>query len=110
MLERDELRADLVLLSGVASLLSNAEWRSYLSKLAAFAKVDDLNSACFAGHDEWRLTNQFELFSLVNLGPRDVTVDPIFRTSCPEGCTGLTSSWVGTQHPTAYWSSTTYLN
>jgi hypothetical protein len=38
-LERGELSADLVLLSGVASMLPNAEWRAYLAQLSKVARV-----------------------------------------------------------------------
>ncbi len=75
----------------------------------AVEKAKFLNDIEFAGHDDWRLPNQFELFSLVHLGTGTPANDPLFHTPCPPGCTVLDCSCTATTDP-VYWSSTTYLN
>jgi hypothetical protein len=49
------------------------------------------DSLDFASHTDWRLPNMRELFSLVDIGRRDPTIDPVF---------GVVLG--------AYWSSSTY--
>jgi hypothetical protein len=74
---------------------------------AAFAtKVATLNSQMFAGHDDWRVPNRFELDSIVNLGASGPATYASFATACTPGCTVLTCSCT---RPDYYWSSSSYL-
>ena len=57
---------------------------------SAFAYVQALNQQGFAGYSDWRLPNQMELYSIVDLGNYAPAVDPVFA---------------GTQNG-LYWSST----
>ncbi len=52
----------------------------------ALGKIDQLNAAAFAGHDDWRLPNQRELHTLSDFGRNDPAVDPVFHSSCIPGC------------------------
>lgn len=71
---------------------------------APFFKIGDLNDASFAGHDDWRLPNLFELETLANLqSSGTVAVYPNFENNCTNGCTVFTCNCTGAQ---AYWSST----
>jgi hypothetical protein len=71
---------------------------------AAATKVAALNTAKFAGHDDWRLPNRFELDTLVNLGTASPSTYAVFNSSCAPGCAVTTCSCT---QPTDYWSSTT---
>jgi len=63
----------------------------------AFAvKIAALNSANFAGHNDWRLPNVNELQTLADYGRFNPAIDPAFNN----GLDSLTRSSV-------YWSSTT---
>ncbi|MBY0279421.1 DUF1566 domain-containing protein [Candidatus Binatia bacterium] len=59
----------------------------------------------FAGHTDWRLPNQTELYSLVNLQAVSPATFPAFNTGCAPACTVLTCSCTV---PYVYWSSSTY--
>jgi len=64
----------------------------------AFAvKIADLNTANFAGHNDWRLPNVNELQTLANYGTFSPAIDPAFNN----GADSFTQSSV-------YWSSTTF--
>ncbi|HEX8026850.1 MAG TPA: DUF1566 domain-containing protein, partial [Vicinamibacterales bacterium] len=67
-------------------------------------KVAKLNSDNFAGYDDWRLPNRFELDTLVNLGASDPATYPQFHSGCAPACTVLTCSCTGQEN---HWSSTT---
>jgi hypothetical protein len=58
----------------------------------AFDKVATLNSASFAGHTDWRLSNINELQSLVNYGSVSPAIDPVFNAACAPGCSVTTCS------------------
>jgi len=72
---------------------------------ANVVKVATLNVTAFAGHTDWRLPNQFELLSLLDLGAITPAVSPPFDTACSPGCDVLTCSCTVSDY---YWSSTTY--
>jgi hypothetical protein len=60
----------------------------------------------FAGHTDWRLPNQTELYSLVNLQAVSRATFPAFNTGCAPACTVLTCSCTV---PSFCWSSSTYV-
>jgi hypothetical protein len=72
--------------------------------------VAALNTASFAGHNDWRLPNRFELETLVDLGAfnpataRCSTTTAASRASGNPGCTVTTCNCTP---PVAYWTSTT---
>lgn len=74
----------------------------------AFAKIDDLNVAAFAGFTDWRLPNESELETILNRGTYFPAVSAEFNTACPSGCTVLTCSCTVSADEIT-WSSTTYL-
>lgn len=69
--------------------------------------IAGLNTANFAGHNNWRLPNRFELDSLLDLGTHDPLVDPAFDSGCVVSCTVTSCSC--TSSTLTYWSSTTML-
>jgi hypothetical protein len=69
-------------------------------------KIAELNTADFAGHDDWRLPNRRELESLVDADRSAPAVNPVFNAGCTPGCTVTTCSCTQVNLP--YWSSTTY--
>ena len=72
----------------------------------AFAsKVATLNSGSFAGHNDWRVPNRFELETLVNLGALSPATFSAFNTGCAPACTVTSCSCTQSN---GYWSSTTY--
>jgi hypothetical protein len=75
----------------------------------AFAKIDDLNGAAFAGFTDWRLPNESELETLVNRGTVFPAVSSAFSNGCTAGCTVLTCSCTVAVE-TIFWSSTSYAN
>ena len=60
-------------------------------------KITDLNTANFAGHNDWRLPNVNELQTLADYGRFFPAIDP----ACNNGVDSFTQSSV-------YWSSTTF--
>ena len=68
-------------------------------------KIGALNGSAFAGHTDWRLPNQFELYSLLDLGKSTPAVAAAFDTVCTPGCSNTTCSCTLSDF---YWSSTTY--
>jgi len=74
----------------------------------AFAvHVAGLNTANFAGHNDWRMPNVTELVSLAKYGTEFPAVNAAFNTNCGPGCTVLTCSCTVAGF---YWSSTTFLS
>ena len=72
----------------------------------AFAvHVAGLNTANFAGHNDWRVPNVKELQSIVDYERVSPAVSPAFNTSCSGGCTVTTCSCTVSNY---YWASTTY--
>jgi len=73
---------------------------------AAFTKIAALNTAVFAGHNDWRLPNRAELASLsvANLD-HPATPAAFNSASCAPGCTITTCSCTRSNF---YWTSTTY--
>ena len=74
----------------------------------AFAKVDALNTATFAGYTDWRLPNLLELESLRNLQNVNPAVSPEFNTNCGPNSAGCTVTTCSCIVPVGYWSSSTY--
>ena len=72
-----------------------------------FEKIDALNAASFAGFDDWRFPNAFELRSLLEHGSVAPALPPAFDSGCSPGCTVLTCSCKGNSDA-SYWSSTPY--
>lgn len=73
----------------------------------AFAsKVNTLNSTNFASHDDWRVPNSFELYSLLHLGAWNPAAYSVFDSGCVEGCDVTTCSCTAAAF---YWSSSAYL-
>lgn len=71
----------------------------------AFAKILALNTANFAGHNDWRLPNRRELESLVTLEFANPAVDAPLRTPCTPDCVSTTCSC---QPVFGFWSSSTH--
>jgi hypothetical protein len=66
--------------------------------------IAGLNTANFAGHNDWRLPNRFELESLFDLTGGNPAVDASFNNNCISGC--LVANCSCTQPDSEYWSST----
>lgn len=71
-------------------------------------KIAGLNSMGFAGYDDWRLPNRFELETLLHLEALPSTTWPEFDSDCAPGCTIFTCSCTAGSTHTLYWSSTSY--
>jgi hypothetical protein len=78
---------------------------TYTWQTAVTVKIGALNGSAFAGHTDWRLPNQFELYSLLDLGAITPAVSAAFDTACSSGCSNTTCSCTLSD---LYWSSTTY--
>ncbi len=75
----------------------------------AFLKIDDLNTAAFAGFTDWRLPNQSELETIVDRSKFLPSVPTEFQHDCTAGCTVLTCSCTVAPFDEIAWSSTTYV-
>jgi hypothetical protein len=64
-----------------------------------------LNTASFAGQNDWRLPNRYELESIFDLAGGNPAVDASFNNGCVPACLVATCSC--TQPDTEYWASTT---
>ena len=69
--------------------------------------IAGLNTANFAGHNDWRLANAKELQSIVNYQNVGPAVSAAFDTGCAANCTVTTCSCTAASN---YWSSTTSTN
>jgi hypothetical protein len=69
--------------------------------------IAGLNTANFAGHNDWRLANAKELQSIVNYQNVGPAVSAAFNTGCAANCTVTTCSCTAASN---YWSSTTSTN
>ncbi|MBI5503419.1 MAG: DUF1566 domain-containing protein [Deltaproteobacteria bacterium] len=74
---------------------------------AVTTKMAALNSAVFAGHNDWRLPNRHELLTLANLGAVNPATFSAFNAACAPGCTVTTCSCTQWSY-SYYWSSSTY--
>jgi hypothetical protein len=78
------------------------DWDTWYSFDAAMAKISELNSSLYAGHDDWRLPNRFELETLLDLSGIFPAVDTRLH-QCFVGCTQLVCSCTSGGD---YWTST----
>ena len=72
----------------------------------AFTKIANLNTANYAGHNDWRLPNANQLPTIIKRGAVFPPVDAIFNSACVLSCTVTACSCTGSSF---FWSSTTYL-
>lgn len=79
------------------------DWNDAYTWDNAFVKIQDLNTASFAGHSDWRVPNVRELQSLVDFGRTPHTIDPVFHSACLGGCAASSCSCTQLSE---YWSST----
>ena len=79
--------------------------------LTIFKWVAQLNTANFAGHNDWRIPNKKELESIVDAQVFNPAVSPAFQgASCGVACTDMTNPACSCTVSSNYWSSTTYAN
>jgi hypothetical protein len=67
--------------------------------------IAGLNTASFAGHNDWRLPNRYELESMFDLTGGNPAVGASFDNGCIPACSVATCSC--TEPNTEYWASTT---
>ncbi len=73
-----------------------------------FGWLAALNTANFAGHNDWRIPNVNELQNLVNYGAVNPSVAAAFQgASCGGACTDITSAACSCTTSSYYWSSST---
>jgi hypothetical protein len=77
----------------------------------AWSFVHGLNSAAFAGHDDWRLPTRAELQSLVAyLGAAtSPAIDAAFRTPLCGTCPDVNDPGCSCSAPDRHWSAATYV-
>ena len=81
---------------------------SYTWANAVASKVATLNAGSFAGHNDWRLPNRFELESITMLEGANPAVSSMFNASCganSSGNPGCTVTTCSCASPNLYWSS-----
>ena len=67
----------------------------------------DLNTAAFAGHNDWRIPTRRELDGILDLTSPTSVVDVAFQgPSCGAGCTDITNAACSCTQPYYYWSAT----
>ncbi len=79
--------------------------------LTIFKWVAQLNTANFAGHNDWRIPNVKELQSILNYEKVGPAVSAAFNgASCGTTCADMTSAACSCTPSTVdYWSSTSFL-
>jgi hypothetical protein len=76
--------------------------------LTIFKWVAALNTANFAGHNDWRIPNKKELQSILDEGTSSPAVAVAFNgTSCGAACTDMMDAACSCTQSGLYWSSTT---
>lgn len=84
---------------------TNHDWDLAYTHVQAYSlKIAQLNSFAFAGYNDWRLPNRFELDTLVSLGASEPATPAAFNSGCQPGCTVQTCSCTPSE---CFWSSTT---
>ncbi len=78
---------------------------SYAWEDAVSEKIDALNSASFAGFNDWRLPNRFESETLLHLGESLPATYSAFASPCTPGCSVTACSCTASG---PYWTSTNY--
>ena len=75
--------------------------------------IAGLNTANFAGHNDWRLPNQIESLSLIDFNEHDPSIDAAFNNNCGANSSGnpgcLVTNCSCTGNGAGFWSSTSAL-
>ena len=81
------------------------------NSLTIFKWVEQLNTANFAGHNDWRIPNVKELLSIVDYGKTGPAVSAAFNAAgCPSAtCADMTNPACSCTPLSYYWSSTSFL-
>lgn len=78
------------------------------TELTIFGWVAQLNTANFAGHNDWRIPNVRELHTIVDFNVIAPSVAPAFQgASCGATCTDITNAACSCTVSNYYWSSST---
>ena len=90
---------------------NNYTWDAGLGGI--FFWIQALNSTNFAGHNDWRVPNAKELYSILDLEPDGFFLPPAFSSPCRTctgsscvPCTDITSPDCSCNSNDAYWTST----
>jgi hypothetical protein len=80
-----------------ANVDTNYTWQGALDYVAGLNAMN--GGAGFAGHNDWRLPNVKELFSILDYGRFDPSIDPIFG---PRGVSNFITYWSSTSWAAFY--------